>query len=221
MDISHCWYKDICTNDCSDGCIRFALMSALYNQSYVPEPRQIKIKLKTDIVDKDAVQEFNNIQNNISQFVDNGCQLYIWSEICGNGKTTRALNLLWHYFDSIWHTSALDCKGVFVNVQKFLYNCKRNISYPSQEFEIMCDRIEKANLVIWDDITCSQSTDYENQILFQYIDDRIINGKSNIFTGNDSEQSCVLKLGQKLTSRIWSGNVIRLKGADKRGYRYD
>ena len=104
--------------------------------------------------------------------------------------------------------------------QKFLYNCKRNISHPSNDFEIMCDRIESADIVIWDDITCAKSTDYEHQILFQYIDDRISQGKANIYTGNDSKDSCIQKLGDKLTSRIWSGNVIELKGTDKRGYKY-
>lgn len=218
--IEECWYKDVCTNECSDGCLRFALMCALYNQSYVPESRQIKERLKVEPVDYDAMMELKDIQTHIDDFVKMGCQLYIWSGTCGNGKTSWALNMLWSYFDSIWHVSAFDCKGVFVNVQKFLYSCKRNISHPSNDYEIMCDRIESADIVIWDDITCAKSTDYEHQILFQYIDDRISQGKANIYTGNDSRESCVQKLGDKLTSRIWSGNVIELKGTDKRGYKY-
>ena len=63
-----------------------------------------------------------------------------------------------------------------------------------------------------------KASDYEHQILFQYIDDRINAGKSNIYTSNKSREQLEDLLGARLTSRVYNySTVIHFIEGDKRG----
>lgn len=218
MNIKDCWYKDKCTNKCIESCIRFRLMNSLFNLSNLPEHLWKYKVLECADKDYDAFMELKSIQLDIENFVTCGRQLYLFSEFCGNGKTTWSIRLMWSYFDKIWHKSSFEQKAIFVSTQKFLYNCKRSISQQVEGFEELCDSISKVDLVIWDDLPCGNFTDYEHQILFQYIDDRINCGKANIFTGNHNRTECEKLLGNKLTSRVFSDYIIEFKEGDKRGW---
>lgn len=214
MQIIDCWYKRKCTNKCSNSCTRYNLMYSLYKQSELPESQWEYKDLICYNKDISAFTKLNEID--MSEFVNTGNNLYIYSDICGNGKTSWAIRLMYRYFDKIWHKSSFDCKAVFVNVQKFLYNCKRSISQNVEGFEELCKKISQADLVIWDDVNCAKVTDYEHQILFQYIDERISAGKANIFTGNQDREHCEELIGQRLTSRIFGDMVVEFKEQDKR-----
>ena len=73
-------------------------------------------------------------------------------------------------------------------------------------------------MVIWDDIAEMKASDYEHQILFQYIDDRINAGKSNIYTSNKSREHLENLLGARLASRVYNySTVIHIEESDKRG----
>ena len=219
MDINECWYKRKCTNKCSESCIRYRLMYSLFEQSMLPESQWFYKDLRCDEYgDYPAFMQLKDISDNIIDFVARGNQLYIYSETCGNGKTSWAIRLMYSYFDKIWHKSSLDCKALFVNTSKFLYNCKRSISQQVDGFEELCNKIADVDLVIWDDVTCAKVTDYEHQILFQYIDDRICSGKANIFTGNHDREECVATIGDRLPSRIFSEYAIEFVEGDKRGW---
>lgn len=218
MNINECWYKRKCTTQCTNSCIRYKLVSSLFNLSYLPEHLWGYKDLKCGNSDYMAFLDLENIATDIEEFVDSGRQLYIFSEFCGNGKTTWSIRLMWRYFDKVWHKSSFEQKAIFVSVQKFLYNCKRSISQTVEGFDELCDAISKVDLVIWDDLPCGKFTDYEHQILFQYIDDRINCGKANIFTGNHNRTECESLLGDKLSSRIFSDYVIEFKEGDKRGW---
>lgn len=218
MNIKECWYKNKCTNDCSNNCIRYKLMYSLFQQSNLPEVQWNYKDLRCDRPDYNAFSELNDISHNIIDFVEYGRQLYIYSDNCGNGKTSWAIRLMYSYFGKIWHKSSFDCKALFVNTSKFLYNCKRSISQNVDGFEELCNKIADVDLVIWDDITCAKVTDYEHQILFQYIDDRICSGKSNIFTGNHNREDCIGIIGDRLTSRIFSDDTVEFVEGDKRGW---
>lgn len=216
MNIKECWYKNKCTNECSESCIRYRLMYSLFKQSELPEVQWNYKALDCNKYDYDAFKLLDDLSNNIIDFVARGNQLYIYSDYCGNGKTSWAIRFMYKYFDKIWHKSSFDCKAIFVNTSKFLYNCKRSISQNVEGFEELCNKIADADLVIWDDVTCAKVTDYEHQILFQYIDDRICMGKANIFTGNHNREECVGTIGDRLTSRIFSDYAIEFVEGDKR-----
>lgn len=181
MNIQSCWYKRICTEQCSENCIRYKLMYSLFKQSNLPEALWNYKELICHEKDLQVYKKLQAKSDAILNFIEEGNNLYIYSENCGNGKTTWAIRLMYSYFDKIWHKSCFDCKALFVSVPKFLYNCKRSISQDVKGFEELCNLISNVDLVIWDDIGEMKASDYEHQILFQYIDDRI-NSKRAIST---------------------------------------
>ena len=218
MNIDKCWYKRICTEQCSENCIRYKLMYSLFKQSNLPEALWDYKSLTCEDKDYQAFKELQTKSDAILNFIANGNNLYIYSENCGNGKTTWAIRLMYSYFDKIWHKSCFDCKALFVSVPKFLYNCKRSISQDVKGFEEVCNLISEVDLVIWDDIGEMKASDYEHQILFQYIDDRINTKKSNIYTSNKNKGQLEDVLGVRLASRIYNcSECIEFLEEDKRG----
>lgn len=218
MDINNCWYKKICKNTCSESCIRYNCMRSLMEHSNLPEYLWNYKQLTCSDTDAQAFTTLKDIENNISSFVEDGKNLYIYSEHCGNGKTSWATRLLIKYFDKIWNIAGFTCHGLFINVPKFLYNCKQSISKDVNGFEELCENIELCELVIWDDLPSSEFTSYEHQIMLQYIDNRINSGKANIFTGNCDKEKSYQLLGDRLASRLFGcSQVIEFKETDKRG----
>ena len=218
MNIQSCWYKRICTEQCSENCIRYKLMYSLFKQSNLPEALWDYKSLTCKDKDYQAFKELQAKSDKILNFIEAGNNLYIYSENCGNGKTTWAIRLMYSYFDKIWHKSCFDCKALFVSVPKFLYNCKRSISQDVKGFEELCNLISEVDLVIWDDIGEMKASDYEHQILFQYIDDRINSKKSNIYTSNKNKEQLEDVLGVRLASRIYNcSECIEFVEEDKRG----
>ena len=193
-------------------------MYSLFKQSNLPEALW---DYKELVCHEKDLQVYNKLQTKsdaILNFIEAGNNLYIYSENCGNGKTTWAIRLMYSYFDKIWHKSCFDCKALFVSVPKFLYNCKRSISQDVKGFEELCNLISEVDLVIWDDIGEMKASDYEHQILFQYIDDRINSKKSNIYTSNKNKEQLEDVLGVRLASRIYNcSECIEFLEEDKRG----
>ena len=101
---------------------------------------------------------------------------------------------------------------------QYLLNQLKNFETPLDEGYrksiIDCD------LVVWDDIGSTYLSNYDNSQLMSYIDQRIFNGKSNIYTGNITSSSVfVSALGDRLYSRIYQNSlVVRFTGKDRRGY---
>ena len=218
MNINQCWYKRICTEKCTENCIRYKLMYSLFKQSNLPEALWDYKSLTCEDKDYQSFKELQAKSDAILNFIEAGNNLYIYSENCGNGKTTWAIRLMYSYFDKIWHKSCFDCKALFVSVPKFLYNCKRSISQDVKGFEELCNLISEVDLVIWDDIGEMKASDYEHQILFQYIDDRINSKKSNIYTSNKNKEQLEDVLGVRLASRIYNcSECIEFLEEDKRG----
>jgi DNA replication protein DnaC len=193
-------------------------MYSLFKQSNLPEALWNYRELICHEKDLQVYKQLQAKSDAILNFIETGNNLYIYSENCGNGKTTWAIRLMYSYFDKIWHKSCFDCKALFVSVPKFLYNCKRSISQDVKGFEELCNLISEVDLVIWDDIGEMKASDYEHQILFQYIDDRINSKKSNIYTSNKNKEQLEDVLGVRLTSRIYNcSECIEFVEEDKRG----
>ena len=218
MNIDTCWYKRVCTEKCTENCIRYKLMYSLFKQSRLPEAQWDYKYLVCNGADLSNFTQLKAKSESILNFITSGNNLYIYSANCGNGKTSWAIRLMYSYFDKIWHKSCFDCKALFVSVPKFLYNCKRSISQDVKGFEELCNLINEVDLVIWDDIGEMKASDYEHQILFQYIDDRINSKKSNIYTSNKNKEQLEDVLGVRLASRIYNGSeCIEFVEEDKRG----
>lgn len=218
-----CWYKKVCEHygneeNCNKRCIRFSEIDYLMYLSNIPEARQQPFSLQPEVADIENFKYLNSIKENIKAFVNNGDNLYIYSNNFGNGKTSWSIKLMQEYFNQVWYGNRYRCRGLFIFVPSFLTNLKRHISNPTDEFEDFLDRIVKADLVIWDDIGANRLSDYDYTQLLTYIDQRKLNLKSNIYTGNLNYDKLMEYVGARLTSRIWNDSIIvELIGKDRRG----
>ena len=122
------------------------------------------------------------------------------------------------YFDEVWAGNGFRTRALFIHVPTFLLKCK-DFNNKDQDFEDKKALLETVDLVVWDDIASTDVSAYDYSQLLMYIDNRLINERSNIFTGNyDNRERLEKRVGIKLTSRIWSDSteVIIFKGGDMR-----
>ena len=220
--MENCWYINSCNkfkeNQCNSTCIRYLEMNYLMNNSNIPKAKQYKNTLIPEEIDLETFKFLNDIKNNILNFVNNGENLYIYSQTFGNGKTTWAIKLMQNYFDKIWAGNGFKQKGLFIHVPSFLTKFKEVINKKDEDFEDMKKQLLEVDLVIWDDIAAGKLTDFDHINLLTYIDQRKLNNKSNIYTGNLNETELTDALGNRLKSRVWNDStVVELKGNDRRG----
>jgi len=221
-----CFTKDICAKfkkgHCVDGefCIKLFKLNALYDQALISDKQRQRINLRIDAdgTDRNEFQRLQNIENDILNFVNEGCNLYLYSTTCGNGKSSWALRLIQSYFNKIWPSATIECKALFVNVPKFFLALKDNISVKSDYIQHIKDNVAECDIVVWDDIGTKVGTEFEVENLLNIINNRIDNGKSNIYTSNITPVQLQERVGERLYSRIINLSTnIELRGMDKRG----
>ena len=216
-----CWYKKTCnkfdTNQCNSNCIRYMEMDYLIETSNIPKANQFKNTLIAEKIDLENFKFLTEIKNDIINFVNNGENLYIFSQNLGNGKTTWAIKIMLSYFNKIWAGNGFIQRGLFIHTPSFLTKFKEVINKKDEEFEDMKKQLLEVDLVIWDDIAASKLSDYDHTNLLTYIDQRKLNGKSNIYTGNLNENELTVAVGNRLKSRIWNdSSTVELFGKDRR-----
>lgn len=221
-DKDKCWYKKVC--DCSrcgeNFCIRNYKMNCLSYLGLLEGKNKYPVGLRLDAqhTDKDAFSMLKNLQSNINDFVTQGKNLLIFSEKTGNGKTTWSTKLLMSWFDSIWSTSDLECRGLFISMPKLMSALKENITRPNEYFKYVNDNIVNADLVVWDEFNHKDYTEFEHDYLLNIISQRLSLGKSNIYTANNSIDAMNKKLGTRLSSRVIGASIkVELKSGDWRG----
>ena len=209
-----CWYNKVCTYDYCTNCIRYSEMKYLMDNSGIPKNRQYPQELIAD-VDLAQYKQLASIKSNIVDFVESGSNLFICSANTGNGKTSWAIKLMLRYFNDIWAGNGFKVRGLFVNVPTLLLQLK-NFSNPlSEEYK---QNLMDVDLVIWDEIASSSISSYDYGNLLMFLDYRIAEGKSNIFTSNaTSSEELEKNVGSKLSSRIWNtSTVVQFNGKDRR-----
>ena len=221
FDIANCWYKDVCnrynTDKCNTNCIRYNEMYYLIEMSGIPKAKQFKNELIPSPEDMENFKFLANIKKDVVNFVKEGENLYIYSQNFGNGKTTWAIKLMQAYFDKIWLGNGFSVRGLFVHVPTFLTKCKDVISNKDEEFEKLKLRLLDVDLVIWDDIATGKLSEFDHNNLLTYIDQRKLNGKANIYTGNLNENELKIAVGNRLKSRIWNdSSIVEIYGRDRR-----
>lgn len=224
MDIKDCWYKGVCNQyptGCNRGCLRFIEMESLLEQSNLPEYRWFPIPLNAGI-DIEQFRELSYIKDNIREWVEEGNNMYLFSPSFGNGKTSWAIKLMLAYFNQIWAGNAFRRRGIFISVPEFLDRNREVIGDRDEEYLQLRNDLLNCDLVVWDDIAATKLTDYNHSMLLNYIDARVVNKKSNIFTGNLDYTKLQSHLGGRLASRVWNtSEVIQFRDQDKRGRRND
>lgn len=208
MDAQKCVFKNVCNkapDGCSDSCLRYIQFNRLLELSNLPKSLQSPIKLYEVEADKLAYKRLNDIRKDITNFVKDGKCLYICSNICGNAKTSWAAKLMLRYFYENWKNSYDVTKGLFVHIPTLLIDLK-NFSNPPEYL----DRIKDAELVIFDDLAATNRlTDFEHEQLLQFIDYRISNNLSCIFTSNITNYELLKQIyGGRLASRVFNGSEV-------------
>ena len=214
MKVKDCIYRDKCTHKpCSESCIRYIQMQRLLELSNLPVKYQKPIKIISVDEDRAGYIKLANIKDDIVNWVGKGKNLYICSSTCGNAKTSWGVKLMLNYFDKTWHNSYDITRGLYIHVPTLLLDIKNFGSIPEY-----VNRIKEADLVIWDDIAFSKLTEYEHEQLLQFIDNRMANGLSNIYTSNiTNSEELAGYIGNRLSSRIYSNSeVIEFKAGDWR-----
>ena len=211
---SECWYNSVCQMDNScDNCIRFVEMKYLMDNSGLPKAKQRPITLIPDDCDYDKFVQLSEIKNDIVNFVENGENLFICGSV-GNGKTSWAIKILLKYFDEIWAGNGFRVRGMFVHVPTLLSKLK---NFENPLLASYKENLSKADLIVWDELgTVISNYDYTQ--LLMYLDGRLLNEKSNIYTSNlttyDELSKC---FGERLASRLNTAQTkIVLKGRDRR-----
>lgn len=212
--IDNCIYKGACTLECDDNCIRFLEMQKLIELSMLPDT--LPQALYPEACDKQSFDTLRDIKNAILNFANDGKNLYLYSTNTGNGKTTWATKMLLKYFDSVWAGNGFRARGLFIYVPQFLFRLT-DFNNADEELANIKRLIPTVDLVVWDDIGAKKISDYDNSQLLNYIEQRLQNGKSNIFTSNVGGESLNQVLGNRLASRIWKSSVrVELTGRDRR-----
>lgn len=207
FDKESCWFKKNCSNynteNCNCGCKIYCQFYYLVNLANIP--RVLQYSENQSLVPGKDDHEFeilNSIKDDIVRWVNEGNNLFIFSDYCGNGKTTWSIKLMCKYFSKIWPGNGTRCRGLFINVDEFLMNKQNNIQSNNKRLLEIERLIPIVDLVIWDDIGCTKLTNYQHSILFPLINSRIINGKANIFTSNTVDTEFSNNVGDRLASRI-------------------
>lgn len=216
--------KKYCNKNCGAAedkyCPRISKIDFLFNEALLPlnQRKRIPLRVDSDGTDTEVFKQLKIVEQNIEQFIQTGSNLFIYSPICGNGKSSWGIRLIQAHVENIWHKSDLSCKALFISVPRYLLAIKNNISNNDEYAQHIQKNVLTADLVVFDDIATKGITQFESENLFSIIDTRINMGKSNIFTSNIIPAQLNDLLGPRLTSRIINlSTVIQFKGRDKRG----
>ena len=225
-----CIYKSSCKKkDCdiwqditNNFCMRyFKIDKILDNAMLSPKQRKdIKLVLDSDKSDYNSYATLNKFKESIMNNIEDNVNLYIYSEITGNGKTSWAIKLLTECVKKNWINIQINSRPVlFINVPQYLLELKLNIRSQSEYVQIVQDNFLKADLIVWDDIGTKTASDFELEYLLSMIDNRQrLERKIDIYTSNIIPTELQKYVGDRLASRILNtSQLIEFKGQDKRG----
>lgn len=203
-------------------CARLYKINLLQDAALLSDKQREYLPLRLDAngADREAFTRLKEIESNVEEYIEEGNNLYIFSRNTGCGKTSWTLRLLNTFFEKIWYKSDLKCRGLFINVPKFLLALKDNISQKSDYIKYIKENVLSADVVVWDDVATKGFTTFEMENIYSIINDRLEMGKSNFYTSNLAGQELKDAMGDRLYSRVMNASeVIEFVGADKRGIR--
>ena len=149
---------------------------------------------------------------NIEKYISSGIGLFLSGSV-GTGKTHLIAGMIdyiarmkkrnWH--KKIIYTTSIDL------LSEIRMGFKKN-----EAQEIVRD-FEEADLLIIDDLGVEKITDWVNEIFYKIIDHRYNEMKSTIFVSNLSDEELLVKLGERIVSRIYETcKGLKLTGKDYR-----
>lgn len=218
-----CPFRSSCNKiDCDKFCIKRFKTNYYFEEAFIPKEKRERypLRIDNDLSDEEAFTRLSEIEKDIVNYIEKGNNLYLFSKIAGNGKSSWAFRLARRYIEKIWFKRDLKPIVLFISVPRFLLELKSNISEKSSYIEKIMSCVKDCDLVIWDDIGSKNGTEFEISHLLSIIDDRIVNGKSNIYTSNLNKDELHQLLGDRVYSRVYNySESIEFFGKDKRSIK--
>ena len=128
-----------------------------------------------------------------------------------NGKTSWAIKIMQNYFKQIEGSAGLEPRGLYVDCAMFTRKYKEAMELASSKKEVtpLQIHIPKVDLVIWDNLYSRAYTEFDINLLSSYIDERLNNGKANIFIIGSTK-----KINSAFYDKIYKRSVTEiLRGA--------
>lgn len=133
-----------------------------------------------------------------------------------NGKTSWAIKIMQNYFKQIAASAGLEPRGVYIDCALFTRKYKEamDIAAAKKELVPLQISIPKADLVIWDNLYSAAFTEYDINLLASYIDERLNNGRANIFILSLSKEETGKTRNRDFYNKIYSRALtLILRGA--------
>lgn len=184
----------------------------ILDMSNIPSVYWDEIKLTMRPVDAEAYKRLNEIKSNIIEISEPNMQmknLLICSSKTGNGKTSWALKILQYFaFKSaqqLYYPNEVEPWCYFVPVTEFVLSSKEYDNSHRKKYWDMLEMIEKARVVVFDDIGAGEYSRAEYMALLSAIEGRILRKQFCIFTSNyiEKDETIIKKLGERLADRVY------------------
>ncbi len=211
--MSKCFYASFCgkfNRHCEDDCLRYLEFNYLVETSNLPKRLQGYYQFTIKQC-KEIIKELD-----LKTLVAEGQIVYIWGGT-GTGKTTLASQILLKYFDSCWFGNGLKRRGYFVTANNLMntLRCFTN----TEEIEGTRATAIGVDLLVIDDLGASKVSEFENVQLLNILDNRMMEGRGTIITGNIQPQDIEKIHGKRIYSRITKeisilGTDLRKKGVN-------
>ena len=210
MDTTKCWYRNNCpdyeSDKCNYMCPQMQQTKYCLDLSNLPYTFRKPQNLNINILPENIRTYIEYVLDNIEYYVSSGYGAVFYGNV-GCGKTSWAVKMMTTYFCRIAKRNNFICRGLFIPVASFLRDVKLNIAYKDKDFLELINTIKECDIVIWDDIIQTIPTEYESQWLYSLINERIMNGKTNICTTNLTPKEFE-RVDKRLYSRLISANDV-------------
>lgn len=202
---------------CNRKCYVYYFSRLLYSNSNLPKLALKEYKL---VPEKSDVESFNickEYEENILEHVKKGHGIYLYSSNKGNGKTSWTFKFALEYIKQVSVKGELEGRSVYyVNISNLFEYIRINMN-DKEKLQELERRIMGSHLVIFDDLGVEAPTEWVLGKLYNYINERYINGKAMIFTSNLSYAELSKRLDVRIMDRISEVcRPIEFKGVSRR-----
>lgn len=185
---------------------------------YLHNPSLCKLNANLPGADKEAIKQVNKYRLNIADCVASGnFNLLLASPKVGNGKTTGAISIGMRYIQEAANKCSLDDQYRYIFPVLFVswpeYVFERNLCYTDNKsykglykginWRDYIELMKNVELLILDDIGCTNTNKTELDTLYFIADYRYKNKKSTIYTSNVDPGQLQKLLGDRVYDRAF------------------
>lgn len=193
----------------------------------VPEYRWVEEKLRVEECDVASYERLSNIRENLQELINEPKNnILIYGHNLGNGKTSWAYKFILTQVENNWKriyaeefeiTDKQFDIALFIRTVPFILDIKQFGN--NKQAEELYFRAKKTELLVLDDIAAVNMSQYDYNILYSIVEDRLAKHIPTIFTTNCTSVKEMNNIfGSRLAERIWdTSKLIELKGKGMRG----